>query len=176
MDAPAMSSGTLVVYYSRSGYTRKAAMKIAAACGGDVEELHDMASRTGVFGYLRSSLEGLAGLETQLARGKHDPAKYRIVVVGTPIWFWSLASPVRTWLRHHRRALAEVAFFCTCGSSGEHRARSQLESILRRPAVASLGLTDAEIDTGAHTPKIHRFVERFSEGRSTSARRTRPAT
>ena len=167
---------TLVVYYSRSGYTRKAAMEIAAACGGDIEELHDSASRAGLVGYVRSSLEALAGLETQLARARNDPAKYRIVIVGTPIWFWSLASPVRTWLRRHRSTLPAVAFFCTCGSSGEDRARSQLEAMLRRPVVASLGLTDGEIDSGAHTAKIRRFVERCSAGRATSARRSRAVT
>lgn len=164
---------TLLVYYSRSGYTRKAAREIASACPCDIEELHDKAARAGPLGYLRSAFEAMAGLETQLARAKHAPTSYRLVIVGTPVWFWSLSSPVRTWLRRHRKALPEVAFFCTCGSSGGERARSQLESVLRRKVLASLALTDAEIDSGAHAAKIRRFLEHASfGGPAASSRRT----
>ena len=44
------------------------------------------------------------------------------VILGTPVWFWGVASPVRTWVLRHRAALDNVALFCTCGGAGHARA------------------------------------------------------
>ena len=158
-----MKSRILLIFYSRTGYTRRIASEISAACGCDVEELRDKVGRSGPFGYARSSLEALARLDTLLAPTVHDPADYTLVVVGTPIWFWNLSSPVRTWLRRHRAKLPRVAFFCTCGSSGERRALAEFEALCGS-AVASLALTDDEIATGQHGPKLAKFVETVAPG------------
>ena len=163
-----MKSRILLIFYSRTGYTRRIASEISAACGCDVEELRDKVGRSGPFGYARSSLEALARLDTLLAPTVHDPADYTLVVVGTPIWFWNLSSPVRTWARRHRDGLGKVAFFCTCGSSGGQRALAEFEAICGETA-ASLVLTDREIDSGAHTASLATFVGQFAP----RARRTR---
>lgn len=112
-----MKSRTLLVFYSRTGYTRRIASEISAACVCDVEELHDTVGRGGPLGYARSLLEAIARFDTLLAPAQHDPADYDLVVVGTPIWFWNLSSPVHTWARKHRGGLREVALFYTRGDS-----------------------------------------------------------
>ena len=163
-----MANRILLVYFSRTGRTRKIAMDIASALGCDVEELRDRVGRGGPVGYARSSLEALARLDTLLAPTLHDPADYDLVVVGTPIWFWNISSPVRTWARRHRESLRKVAFFCTCGSSGGPRALAELEAICGE-TVASLVLTDREIDSGAHAASVAAFVGQVAP----RARRTR---
>lgn len=163
-----MKPRSLLVFYSRTGYTRRIASEISAACDCDVEELHDTVGRGGLLGYARSSLEAIARFDTLLAPTRHDPADYDLVVVGTPIWFWNLSSPVRTWARLHRDDLRKVAFFCTCGSSGGQRALAELEAICGE-TVASLVLTDLEIDSGAHAARVAAFVGQFAP----RARRTR---
>lgn len=152
-----MNDRTLLVFYSRTGYTRRIATEIAAALGGDVEELHDRVGRRGPLGYARSVLEAVSRFDTLLKPSQHDPAGYGLVIVGTPIWFWNLSSPVRTWLRRHRTRLPRVAFFCTCGSSGERRALAEFEALCGS-AVASLALTDDDIDAGRHAAAVAEFV------------------
>lgn len=164
----AMANRILLVYFSRTGHTRKVAMEIASALGCDVEELRDRVGRGGPLGYARSSLEAIARFDTLLAPTQHDPADYDLVVVGTPIWFWNLSSPVRTWARRHRESLRKLAFFCTCGSSGGQRALAELEAICGE-TVASLVLTDREIDSGAHAASVAAFVGQVAP----RARRTR---
>src|SRR5690606_19250759 len=117
-----MKNAILLAYYSRTGYTRKVAMEIAEACGCDVEEIRDRVGRSGPIGYARSVFEAASRFDTLLQPGERDPADYPLVIVGTPVWFWNLSSPVRTWVRRHRPRLRDVAFFCTCGSSGGTRA------------------------------------------------------
>lgn len=163
-----MKPRSLLVFYSRTGYTRRIASEISAACDCDVEELHDTVGRGGPLGYARSSLEAIARFDTLLKPAQHDPADYDLVVVGTPIWFWNLSSPVRTWARRHRESLRKLAFFCTCGSSGGQRALAELEAICGE-TVASLVLTDREIDSGAHAASVAAFVGQVAP----RARRTR---
>ncbi|MCO5106726.1 MAG: flavodoxin [Burkholderiaceae bacterium] len=164
-----MANRILLVYFSRTGHTRKVAMDIASALGCDVEEIRDRVGRGGLVGYARSSLEAIARFDTLLAQTRHDPADYDLVVVGTPIWFWSLSSPVRTWARRHRDDLRKVAFFCTCGSPGGQRALAELEA-LYGSTVASLALTDREIDAGQIGSKVATFVEGLAAGTRPRAR------
>ncbi|HRA79259.1 MAG TPA: flavodoxin [Burkholderiaceae bacterium] len=165
-----MKNAILLAYYSRTGYTRKVAMEIAAACGCDVEEIRDRVGRCGPLGYARSAFEAASRFDTLLRPDELDPADYRLVIVGTPVWFWNLSSPVRTWVRRHRAKLGEVAFFCTCGSSGERRALAEFEALCGR-AVASLALTDREVDTGRHVGKLDAFVAQLaSTGRRQATR------
>ncbi|MCD6734539.1 MAG: hypothetical protein LT103_13210 [Burkholderiaceae bacterium] len=44
-----MKARTLLVFHSRTGYTRTIASKIAAACDCDVEELHDEVGKAAFF-------------------------------------------------------------------------------------------------------------------------------
>ena len=164
-----MKARTLLVFHSRTGYTRAIASEIAAACDCDVEELRDEVGRGGLVGWVRSAFEAVSRFDTLLQPTRHDPADYDLVIVGTPVWFWSLSSPVRTWLRRHRAKLGKVAFFCTCGSSGERRVLADFEALCGA-AVASLALTDGEIDAGAHTGKVAAFVAQIAP-RATRATR-----
>ncbi|MCX7894243.1 MAG: hypothetical protein N2544_18010, partial [Burkholderiales bacterium] len=120
----------------------------------------------GALGYAACAIASIAGLTPALRPTKKDPAGYELVVIGTPVWFWSLSSPVRSWLARHRPK-HRVAFFCTMGGSGARRVFA---------TVATLALTDAQIDGGADD-RIAAFAQSLRAprraGRVTGARRTR---
>lgn len=156
-----MTERILLVYFSRTGYTRRVASEIADACRCDVEELRDAVGRGGPIGWARSAFEAVSRFDTLLRPTERDPADYALVIVGSPVWFWSLSSPVRTWLRRHRAKLGKAAFFCTCGSSGERRALAEFEALCGA-AVASLALTDGEIDAGAYAGKVAAFARQVA--------------
>lgn len=168
-----MKARTLLVFHSRTGYTRAIASKIAAACDCDVEELRDEVGRGGPIGWVRSAFEAVSRFDTPLQPTRLDPARYDLVIVGTPVWFWSLSSPVRTWLRRHHAALGKAAFFCTCGSSGDRRALAEFEALCG-PAAASLAFTDGEIDRADPAAKVAGFVRQLGIGKTNrrSARKT----
>lgn len=166
-----MKSDTLLVFYSRTGHTRQVAAEIAAALDCDVEELRDRVGRRGPLGYARSALEAISRFDTLLRPPEHDPARYRLVIVGTPVWFWNLSSPVRTWLRRHRGGLSRVAFFCTCGSSGGPRALAEFEALSGTNAAASLVLTEAEIAAGQHATRLAEFVASLAPAAKRARRR-----
>ena len=100
---------TLLVYFSRTGNTRSVADAIAHELSCDVEEIQDTVERRGLLGYFRSGFEAWFHRPTVLREAKHDPADYEMVIVGTPIWNASLASPVRSYLEQHRHHIRRAA-------------------------------------------------------------------
>lgn len=151
-------SRILVVYYSRSGHTDLVAKQIAALCHADLERIEDRSPRQGATGYLRSALEAIFGLRSSITRAHRNPADYDLVIVGTPVWFWGVASPVRTWVHRHRAQLNRLAVFCSYGGSGHAKALDDLERLSRRQAVARLALTERAVTQCRHDPALRRFL------------------
>jgi flavodoxin len=151
-------SRSLVVFYSRSGFTRTVAQEIAQAAVADVEELVDRTSRAGLFGYLRSGFDAARKRLTQLAPLAKSPADYDIVIVGTPVWNASVSTPVRTFLTLYKNALPEVAFFCTYGGRGSERAFAQMAGILGRAPRATVAIRDAEMETELAKARLREFI------------------
>lgn len=153
----------LVVYHSRTGYTRRVALDLAERLGADLDVIRIVQPMHGPVGYAMCAVEALAGLAPALRRQAKDPADYDLVVVGTPVWFWSLASPVRSWLESFSRRGRRFAFFCTMGGSGAGRVFATMKEMTGRAPLATLALSDAEIDAAART-KLDAFVRAIRTG------------
>ena len=136
-------SRTLVVYHSRTGYTRSVALDLAGRLGADLDVIRIVQPMHGPVGYALCALEALAGLAPALRRQDKDPADYDLVVLGTPVWFWSLASPVRSWLEAYGRRGRRFAFFCTMGGSGSGRVFAAMRELTGHAPVATLALSHA---------------------------------
>ncbi|MGE5338535.1 MAG: flavodoxin family protein, partial [Gemmatimonadota bacterium] len=140
---------TLIVYHSRSGYTRRIAQALARRLDADLDEIRIVQPMRGPIGYALCALEAIASLTPALRPTRKNPAAYDLVVIGTPVWFWSLSSPVRSWLAQHGPLPRRVAFFCTMGGAGAPRVFATIAQLAGREPVATLALTDRQIDGGS---------------------------
>ena len=156
-------SKILVVYHSRTGYTRRVALDLARRLGADLDVIRIVQPMHGPVGYAMCAIEALAGLAPALRRQEKNPAEYDLVVLGTPVWFWSLASPVRSWLEKFGKRGTRFAFFCTMGGSGAGRVFATMKEMTGRAPLATLALTDAEIDATARA-KLDVFVQAIRSG------------
>jgi flavodoxin len=150
---------TLVVFYSRTGTTKKVAEAIAKKTGADLEEIKDTVDRSGAMGYIRSGRDAMKKRLTNLEPILKNPADYDLVVIGTPIWGWNVSAPVRTYLTEQKEkflpgADKKVAFFCTMGGSGDKNAFSEMEKIIGKKPAATLALTTKEVVKGDYTKAI----------------------
>lgn len=141
---------TLVVCFSRSGRTRRIAQALAERLHADFEDIGAVQPRDGPLGYAQSALEALLMLAPAIDAPRHDSARYALVVIGSPVWFWSLASPVRTWLLRASLRHARVAFFCTMGGSGAWHVFDTMAALTGKQPEATLALTEREVDAGAN--------------------------
>lgn len=153
----------LVVYYSRTGHTERIAKEIAERCQGDIERILDGGiDRHGLYGYLRSAWESSCGATPLIQRAIRDPAEYDLVVIGTPIWNWRLAAPVRTYVRRHAGQFRHVAFFCTEGGSGDARAFDELQRAGGLPARATMAIKERELDPMVHEERMRDFLAKLA--------------
>jgi len=100
----------LVVYYSRSGVTARAAKALVNRLGADQEEIVERRDRSGPLGFVGSIIDVLRERPAKINAAKHDPSSYELVVIATPVWAHRVPTPVRTWLTAYRARLPKVAF------------------------------------------------------------------
>ena len=103
-------------------------------------------------------LPAFAAQEVLISEIKKDPAKYDLVIVGTPIWAWNVSSPVRTYLTENKGRFRKVAFFCTMGGSGAERAFGEMSGIIRKKPSRTLVLTTNQVVRGDPSKQIKRFT------------------
>jgi flavodoxin len=149
----------LVVYYSRSGTTRKVAQSLATALQCDSEEIVDARSRNGMLGYLRSVIEARRRVPARIALSIKDPSTYDLIVVGTPVWAWSLSSPVRAYMIANSARFPALAFFCTLGGAGSDSAFAQMQDLAGKSPVACLSVTARDLASGSYRSRLSAFVE-----------------
>ncbi len=149
----------LVVYYSRTGTTRKVAEAIAELLGCELEEIIDTVDRSGAWGYLASGRDALKKRAAEIKAPQRDPGDYDLVVLGTPVWAWTMSSPMRGYLSQYAGRLPEVAFFCTTGGTGVKRTFRHMEAACGKPPRAVLGLRMKDVLKDRHTERLAQFAE-----------------
>jgi flavodoxin len=155
------TSKTLVVYHSRTGTTRRLAEALAKFLHADIEEIVESRDRSGFLGYLRSISEVLQKRGAPIEPAKNDPRPYSLVVVGTPVWAWSVSSPVRSYLAANKERLGAVAFFCTMGGQGGERAFEEMKAIAGKAPRASCAVTARDVKSGSSEAQIAEFAEQL---------------
>ncbi len=168
-------SDTLIVYFSRTGHTRKVAEEIARQTGCDTEEIHELRSRRGLFGYFRSGKEALREEVVEIGQTSRDPFRYDLVIVGTPVWAGNMSSPVRSYVARNQGRFRDVAFFCTQGGSGSDKVFARLGALTGKSPLATLVVLQREARSNALGGKVAGFVESLRLARLEGASRKRPA-
>lgn len=149
----------LVVYYSRTGMTRKVAEQIAADWGCDLEPIREAHSRKGVFGFLRSAYEAMTHRAPPFLPTAKDPAEYQVVILGTPVWASHVSAPMRSYIEANKGRFHQVGAFCTMGGSGGDNALREVAELCGKTLVGSLCVTDADIESNRCRTEVDRFVQ-----------------
>ncbi len=153
----------LVVYYSRTGHTKTVAEKLAGLLGAETEELFEQGkNRAGVLGFMKAGRDALMKRPVELAPRKKDPADFDLVVLGSPVWAFTMCPAIRAYAAVHAATLRKVAFFCTHGGGGSGKSDREVEAILGQPLAASLALLDKAVDRGGIAADLSVFVKRLT--------------
>jgi len=158
-----MSPRILVVYFSRSGSTARVASYLADELGADLDAIEEPRSRAGIGGYVRSAFEAVAkGLPTIHTR--RDPRDYDLVVLGTPVWGGTMASPVRSYIHEHSESLAKTAFFVVMGGSGGDDTVREMQMACGVGARPSCVLRREEVEHDRDLARCEDFIQRIQAG------------
>jgi len=110
----------LVVYYSFEGNTRLIAQAIAAATGAETLELtprKEIATH-GFMKFFWGGRQAVMKIQPELEPFEVDPKIYDLLFIGTPVWAFTYALPLRAFFSKCCLAGKKVAFFC-CNDGGK---------------------------------------------------------
>ena len=153
----------LVVFYSRTGRTRKVGEAIATALDCDSEELVDTRKRSGPIGFIRSGREAQSKQLTVLQPVKRDPSLYDIVILGTPIWAGTMSSAMRTYIAENKSKFNRVAFFCTQGGTEYKRVFDEMVALCDKQPVGTIAIRQNEVKKGEFQEKVRQFADSVCE-------------
>jgi flavodoxin len=149
----------LAVYFSRTGHTETVARALADALGADLEAIRENEDRRGFWKYLRSAYESLTGRLPDIAPVEHDPARYDLVLLGTPVWAQRPSTPMRAYIAANRDKLGRVAFFVTLGGAGAEATFRRLTDATGKEPAATFAVTEPQLASGEWKGRISGYGE-----------------
>jgi len=149
----------LVVYYSKSGNTKIVAQELAQNLGADIEEITESQPKEGVIGYIFACKNAALQTSTPINDIKRQITEYDLVIIGTPIWAWTMANPIRSFLEKYKQNLKQISFFATMGGSGDKRAFLHMEKLSGLIPAATIAFADSKIKSGGFKADLQNFVD-----------------
>ncbi len=121
----------LIAYYSYSGNTKSISEKIQKIVGGDLFEIIPIKDYPRDYNEVVSlaKVEKVNDVRPELA-AECDLSVYDIIFVGTPVWWYTMASPMKTFLTKYNYDGKIVIPFCTHGGGGASNTYTDIKSLL----------------------------------------------
>ena len=129
----------LVAYYSLSGNTKSVAERIHSQTGGDLFEI-----------VTKTKYPTEKRLLTEVARYQNenniypeikntvDVSKYDVIFIGTPVWFSTVAMPVKTFLTQNNFKNKYIIPFITSGSGDGYDIDVDIDDITNGKVVLNM--------------------------------------
>ena len=155
------AANILVVYYSRTGNTRRLAQAIASALHCDIEEIGEARERSGFVEFIKSFFEAIRGHHAPIEAVRHDPAAYNLLVVGTPVWAGSVSTPIRSYLAIHKNSFPDVAFFCTLEHAGSDGAFAEMQNLVGKVPRARCAVKANDVAAGNLEGRVNKFMQQL---------------
>jgi len=143
----------IVVFYSRSGNTKKVGELIAKKLNCNIEEIVDNKNRKGAIGMIKAVINPKAPTTIQ---SMTDP-KDNMVIIGTPIWWYTFAPAVKTYLEKYKPK--KVAFFFTCGADNKITAFEDMQKICGQNPIATLRIDKYDMIDLKNSKKMDEFIK-----------------
>ena len=146
----------LIAYFSHSGNTKAVAEKIQDITGGDLFEIkpekpYPQAYNT-VVEIGRKEKEN--NVFPELADNGNVEG-YDIIFLGTPVWWYTMAGPVKTFIKNNNFDGKTIAPFCTHGGGGASSTYTDMQKFAPN-AVVTEGFTSYE--NSAKTDDVKNWI------------------
>ncbi|MGN0177369.1 MAG: flavodoxin family protein [Methanobrevibacter sp.] len=150
---------TLLVYYSRTGMTKKIAKMIQSKINCDIEEITDNNKYSGKLGFLKGGMNASMGRTSKINSITKNPSDYDLIIIGTPVWASNIATPIYTYLMKYNKEFKKIASFCTCMSNGYEKTLENISKLTGKKQISTMFLTSEDI--GNPEEKIDIFINKI---------------
>jgi len=143
----------LVVFYSRTGNTKKVGELIAQKLNCNAEEIIDKKNRKGALRLVEAVINPRAPTKIQ---DMNDP-KDNLVIIGTPIWWYTQTPAVKAYLEKYKPK--KVAYFFTCSVDNKITAFEDMEETCGLKPIATLRIDKEDMKDLENSEKVNEFVK-----------------
>jgi len=111
---------TLVVYYSLTGNTKFIAEHIASELNADIEDVKPIKDLdpNSSSKYFWGGMKATMKIKPKLEDLKYNPLDYDLLIIGTPVWAWTLSPPIRSYCSEFDLKSKKVALFTISDGNG----------------------------------------------------------
>lgn len=153
----------LIAFYSRTGKTKKITKEIAKNLKSDIDEIKDLKPRMGSANYLIAGKDAILKKLTKI-KYKKDPSKYNLVIIGTPVWSFTMAPAIRTYLKENKGKFKRIALFCTEGSNSSRKTLKNMQRLSKKPiATYHKNTYYTDIKKSQYKESVKEFCEKIKK-------------
>ena len=127
----------LITYFSHSGNTREIAKQIQGTNGGDIFEIQTVNPYPTQYNAIveQAKQEKASDFRPQLKENVNNIESYDIIFVGSPVWWYTVAQPVKTFLAENNLEGKTIVPFCTHEGSGQAGSFSDIKKLAPKSIV-----------------------------------------
>ena len=101
----------LVVFYSRTGSTKKIGELLSKELNSESEEIIDTKRRKGIIGFIISGKDATLKKLANIEKIQKDPENFDVIILGTPIWNRNMTPAIRTYITEYKNKIKNVIIF-----------------------------------------------------------------
>jgi len=123
----------LVVYYSLTGNTQFIAEHLSNELNADIEEvkpINDLDPNSGTK-YFWGGMKATMKVKPDLEELSYNPLEYELIIIGTPVWAWTLSPPIRSYCAEFDLEGKKVALFTSSSGNGV-KAMAKFKSFMKK--------------------------------------------
>lgn len=151
----------LIVYNTRTNFTKKIAQELAKKLSADTEELVDLKKRTGPLGYFTAGKDAAGKRLTKLEPLRKNIYEYDLIIIGTPVWVGTMTPAIRTFLEAQKHNIKRFVCFSTQGSSSRQKVFDEINKVMGRNSEVNTFFPTKEVAQEKYSEKLEEFVRRI---------------
>lgn len=138
----------LIVYYSRSGNSRKIAYELKDLLNCHIDEIKDLKNRKGIGGFIKGGRDALKENITSINYENNLSHKYSKLILCGPIWAANISPALRTYILSNKKKFPKEIFYVSVyGGSGEEKYHEKMEEIFKGSITKLCTIKNKEIKT-----------------------------
>ena len=151
----------LITYYSRTWMTTWVAVEMARILDCDLEEIVDLKDRSGAMGYLLAWRDAMKKTLTEIKKIEKNPWDYDLVIIWTPVWAFTMASAVRTYITENKDKFKNVAFFATQWWEWDQKKFKDMRELTWKEPVFEIQFLTKEVANGDFKGKLEELMKKY---------------
>ena len=154
---------TLIVYFTRTGYTKKIVDKLQSELTADVEAITEEDRMQGLLGCIKSGRQGARKVDVDINPLEADLTSYKLVMMASPVWSGNASALIRAFINKYREALPETAVVLTHDSPDVTDAFTDIDELLSNKALAYGDVNRRVIQANEHHEAVKAFIDKIKE-------------